>query len=143
MPLGPVELLAIKFPKDHVGDDVASALRSLVDSGTIRVIDLLIAKKDGAGNVTMSEINDLDDEDYAALDPVVSDVSGLLSREDVNQFSSLLENNSSAAVMLFENTWATHFRDAVLQAKGQVLYNERIPHAVVEEVVAKSQQPIA
>ena len=61
----------------------------------------------------------------------------------MNQFSSLLENDSSAAVMLFENTWATHFRDAVLQAKGQVLYNERIPHAVVEEVVAKSQQPIA
>ncbi|HEV8192098.1 MAG TPA: DUF6325 family protein [Ktedonobacterales bacterium] len=143
MPLGPVELLAVKFPRKRVQGDVASALRELVESGTIRIIDLLIARKDAAGNVTMSEINDLDDEDYAAINPIVSDLTGMLSREDVNQLSSLMENDSSAAVMLFENTWATRFRDAVVHANGQVLYNERIPRAVVDEVVALSEQPLA
>jgi hypothetical protein len=143
MPLGPVELLAIRFPGEHVQGDVASALRELVESGTIRVIDLLIARKDAAGNVTMSELNDLDDEDCAAIDPIVSDVAGLLSRDDVAQLSSLMESDSSAAVMLFENAWATRFRDAVVHANGQVLYNERIPRAVVDEVVALSEQPLA
>jgi len=36
--------------------------------------------------------------------------------------------------MLFENTWATQFRDAVLQADGQLLLSERIPHSVIEAV---------
>lgn len=143
MPLGPVELLAIRFPGEHVQGDVASALRELVENGTIRIIDLLIARKDAAGNVTMSEINDLDDEDYATINPIVSDITGLLSREDVDQLSSLMENDSSTAVMLFENAWATRFRDAVVRANGQMVYNERIPRVVVEEVVALSEQPIA
>ncbi len=143
MPFGPVELLAIRFPREHVKGDVADALRELVESGAIRVIDLLIVRKSASGDISMSELNDLDDEDYAAIDPIVSDVSGLLSREDVEQLSSLLENDSSAAVMLFEDTWATRFRDAVARARGQVLFNERIPRAVVEQVIALSEQPIS
>lgn len=143
MSLGPVELLVIRFPSAHVKGDVASALKELVESGTIRVIDLLMVRKDAEGNVTMSEINDLDDEDYAALDPVVSGITGLLSREDVDQLSSLLENNSSAGLMLFEDVWATRFRDAVASANGQVLYIERIPRAVVDQVIALSEQPTA
>ncbi len=143
MPFGPVELLAIRFPREHVKGDVADALRELVESGAIRVIDLLIVRKSASGDISMSELNDLDDEDYATIDPIVSDVSGLLSREDVEQLSSLLENDSSAAVMLFEDTWATRFRDAVARARGQVLFNERIPRAVVEQVIALSEQPIS
>jgi hypothetical protein len=38
-----------------------------------------------------------------------------------------MENNSSAALMLFEKTWATRFRDAVLNAKGEFIMIERIP----------------
>jgi hypothetical protein len=143
MPFGPVELLAIRFPREHVKGDVADALRELVESGAIRVIDLLIVRKSASGDISMSELNDLDDEDYAAIDPIVSDVSGLLSREDVEQLSSLLENDSSAAVMLFEDAWATRFRDAVARARGQVLFNERIPRAVVDQVIELSEQPIA
>ena len=143
MPLGPVELLAVKFPRERVQGDVANALRDLVESGTIRVIDLLIVRKNAQGVVTMSELDDLDAEDYAAIDPLVSDITGLLSREDVDQLSSLMDNDSSAAVLLFENTWATHFRDAVVNAHGEVLYNERIPRVVVDEVIALSERPIA
>lgn len=141
MPLGPVELLAIKFPKDHVSGQVAAALQDLIAKGTIRVIDLLVASKDSAGNITIRELNDLDEEDYAALDPIASEIDGLLSREDVERLSSLMVNDSTTALMLFEDTWATRFRDAVESESGQLLYSERIPRAVVDEVIALGQQP--
>jgi len=38
--------------------------------------------------------------------------------------------------MLFENIWATAFRDAVLKANGQLLFSDRIPNQVIEEVMA-------
>lgn len=143
MSLGPVELLVIKFPDVRVKGEVATALRDLVVSDTIRIIDLLLVRKDADGNVTLREINELDDEDYVVMDPIVSDISGLLSRDDVEQLADLLDNGSTAGVMLFEDTWATHFQDAVLRAHGQVLYSERIPHAVIEEAAALSAQPTA
>ncbi len=56
--------------------------------------------------------------------------------------SGALENNSSAGVLLFENVWATRFRDAVVNANGQLILSERIPRSVIEAVTAaKEAQP--
>ena len=51
-----------------------------------------------------------------------------------------MENNSAAAVMLFENVWATQFRDAVVNAKGEIIMIERIPRQVIEEVKAAREK---
>lgn len=139
MPIGPVELLMVKFPGNQFKGEIVPALTELVEGGTIRVIDILFVNKDSDGLVEMVEINDLDDDDFTRFDPVVEDVTGLLSEEDIQLLSVSLEPNSSAAMMLFENTWATRFRDAVLDAKGELVLNERIPHAVIEEMLATSE----
>ena len=39
--------------------------------------------------------------------------------------------------MLFENTWATRFVDAVSNARGEVVLNERIPRSVIQELTAE------
>jgi Family of unknown function (DUF6325) len=140
MSLGPVELLIVSFPGNQFKGEIAPALKELVDNGTIRVIDILFVNKDENGKVEMVEINDLDDDDLSTFDPVVSDVTGLLTEDDIQHLSKLLDNNSSAAMMLFENTWATKFRDALLNANAQLVLNERIPRAVIEEVAAAREQ---
>lgn len=137
MSLGPVELLVIKFPGNQFSGEIAPALKELVDSGTIRVLDLIFARKDKDGNVVVLELNDLDDNDYAAFDPLVDNLSGTLTEDDARQLAATLERNSSAGIMLFENTWATKFRDAVLRANGKLVLNERIPHAVIEKLIAE------
>jgi hypothetical protein len=86
----------------------------------------------------MTEIADMDDVDHSLLDPLVADVSGLISEEDVQDIGASLDHNSFAALMLFENIWAIAFRDAVLKADGQLLLSDRIPNAVIEEVMAQS-----
>ncbi len=143
MALGPVELLLVKFPGNQFKGEIVPALEELVDNNTIRIIDLLFAKRDNQGNLKVLELNDLDKDTYAAFDPIVSDLAGLLTKEDMEKLANGLENNSSAALMLFENTWATRFRDAVLNAHGQVLFNERIPRAVVEEAMREPERAAA
>jgi hypothetical protein len=136
MPLGPIELLEIRFPGNQFRGEIAAALKELVETGTIRIIDILFLIKDQQGTVTMLEINQLDDDDYNAFDPVVSEVTGLLSEDDVRRIASGLVYKSSVGVMLFENVWATRFASAVANARGEVLLNERIRRAVIDEVVA-------
>jgi hypothetical protein len=136
MSLGPVEMLCIKFPSNSVKDEITSALKVLVENKTIRIIDILFVKKSESGEVTMSEIDDLE-VDHSILDPIIADITGLISEEDVQTMSQALCNDSFAALMLFENIWATAFRDAVVDAKGELLFSERIPNSVVEEVIAE------
>jgi hypothetical protein len=135
MAIGPVELLVVKFPGNQFTGEIAPALRELVEGGTIRVIDILFVNKDEKGKVEMADINDLDDDDFTQFDPVVQDMTGMLTQDDVQYFAAALEPNSSMAMMLFENTWATKFRDAVLKAKGELVVNERIPKHVIDEML--------
>lgn len=140
MSLGPVEMLCVKFPDTFVKDDIASALRALVENKTIRIIDILFIKKSENGDVTINEIDEVGDVDYSLFDPLIADIMGLIAEEDVQTIAQSLDNNSFAALMLFENTWATAFRDAVVNAKGQLLLNERIPSDVIEDVMAAQAQ---
>ena len=136
MSYGPIELLVVKFPGNQFKGEIAPALRDLVETGTIRVIDIVFVNKDENGVVEAVEINDLDDNDFSKFDPVVSDVTGLLSPEDIQQLSEGLDNDSSGALMLFENTWARTFVDALRNANAELIFNERIPRKVIEEVLA-------
>ena len=101
MSSGPVELLMIKFPGNRFSGEIASALTELVESGTIGLIDILFVRKDEYGGLAVLEINDLDDDDYTVFDPIVADISGLLTEEDARHLSDALEIDSSAGLMVF------------------------------------------
>ena len=82
------------------------------------------------------EINDLEAEMFGLFNPIVSDVTELLSSEDAEQLGDELENNSSAVLMLFENTWATRLADALRNAQGELVMSERIPRVVIDQLLA-------
>jgi hypothetical protein len=136
MSVGPVEIIVIKFPGNRFSGEIAPALAELVEAGLIRVFDILFASKGEDGEVAVQEIAELDEETYAAFDPLIGEISGLLTPDDVRQLTSKMENNSSAGLMLFENVWATRFRDAVVSANGELILSERVPRAVIEELLA-------
>jgi Family of unknown function (DUF6325) len=139
MSLGPIEMLVVKFPGNQFKGEIAPALAELVETGTIRVIDFVFIQKDADGSLTSVELADLDPEAASVYASAVDDVSGTLSEDDIIELGGLLENNSSAGLMLFENVWATRFADAVRNASGEVILSERIPRAVIEEVMAGSE----
>ena len=138
MSLGPIEFLALKFPGNEFRGEILPALADLVEAETIRIIDLLFVQKTAEGTVRVIELADLGEDDYLAYEEVVSEVSGMLSHDDGREIAKALEPNSSAALLLFENVWATRFVDAVANANGEVIVSERIPRAMVQEMVAEA-----
>jgi hypothetical protein len=136
--IGPVEFLALKFPGNQFRGEILPALTNLVEADTIRVVDLLFVQKSANEEVRVIELTDLGTDDFAAFDMIVSQVSGLIGHDDAQMVANALEPNSSAALMLFENVWALRFVDAVADAKGEVLMSERIPRAMLDEMVASA-----
>jgi hypothetical protein len=139
MSLGPVEILAVEFPVNKFTGEIGSALTKLVEKGTIRIIDLVFVSRDEAGGVHSRELTEAEPDLLMTWDPLVDETLGLLSSDDIEQIGRSLAPNSSAAVMLFENTWATEFRDAVVRANGRLVLNERIPKAIVDRMQAASE----
>ena len=133
--MGPIEILIIGFPGNKFTGEVAPALAELVESGQIRVIDLVFVAKDPAGDVVAVELSDVDKATSAAFQPYVDEPSGMLSDEDIEDIAVALEPNSSAAILLFEHVWATKFQQAVLGAGGVLIDSIRIPKEVVDAVV--------
>jgi hypothetical protein len=141
MPIGPVELLVVKFPGNQFTGDILPAMGELVESGMVRIIDMLLIAKDAQGVVRILEFDDLEPDAFAGWAPLVTSVRPMLNEDDAHQFAGLLENNSSAGVVLFENIWATRFADAIGKANGEVVLNERIPRAAIEEIAAAIGEP--
>ncbi|MFO7532383.1 MAG: DUF6325 family protein [Candidatus Limnocylindrales bacterium] len=133
MAYGPAELIVVKFPGNQFRGEIAPALGDLIDAGTIRLIDLLFVMKDTDGSVTYLEAGEVFPDGPLAGVLAESD-DGFISDEDVDDIAPEIEPGSSAAVMLFEHLWAAEFTQAIRNAGGELIYNERIPAAVVEEV---------
>ena len=59
--LGPVDYLVVEFPPgaSHFTGEMAAEPAKLVDSGTIRLLDLVILVKDADGAIEALEIEDL------------------------------------------------------------------------------------
>ena len=136
MGIGPVEYMILAFPGNKFKGEIVPALAELVDSGTIRVIDLAFVIKDADGSVAMLEMGDLDSEVYQAFDAITSDTLGLLNEEDLMAAGEELEPNSSAALLVWEDLWAAPFAAAVKKAGGVLLAHDRIPIDVLEAVLS-------
>lgn len=138
MPLGPIEVLVIAFPGNRFTGEILPELERLTEAGTITVVDGLFVSCDGDGQVAFAEFGQVDaNESVAALATVLDQVESLISDEDVDQLAAGLEPNSSAAILVFEHTWAKNLRDAVVGSGGLLAANFRVPGLVVEELLAE------
>lgn len=139
MPWGPVEWIVIEFPGSRFTGEIIPALAALVDSGTVRIIDLLVVHKDDAGVAHAAELDTLDPAESVLFEPLDGEVLGLLSDEDVAEAAADLAPGSTAAMLVWENVWATTFATAVREAGGRLVAAERVPYDVVEAAVAAAE----
>jgi hypothetical protein len=125
--LGPVDYLVVEFPAGHSNftGEMAAELKSLVDGGTIRVLDLLVMQKDDDGTVEAFEIDDLEGVDE--LRGLETHVAEILAADDVTNLAAAMEPGSTAGVLVWENRWAAPFASAARRAGGQLVASGRIP----------------
>src|SRR4051794_32697075 len=141
--LGPLELLALKFPGNQFTEEIIAALDDLVQRGAKRIVDVVFASKSQSGELRMLELADLDGESFAALEPLVDDILGILSEEDVWRMGAVLQNGSSAGLILFEDTWARRLSEAVERAHGEVVFREPVPEALVGRILTAQRAAYA
>jgi uncharacterized membrane protein len=126
--IGPVEYLVVAFPGSRFKGEIAPALAELVDSQTIRIIDLALVAKDENGEVVAFEVSDLDPEVQEALARMGAEETGLFNEDDLRAAAEEIEPGSSAALLVWEDVWATRLTNAIRNADGVVLDLGRIPH---------------
>ena len=107
--LGPVDWIVVEFPGSKFNGEIAPALQDLVQRGTVRVLDLLMLKKDTDGSLEAFELSDLDPSEVGELRAYEKSLAMLLSEDDVTAVAAAVEPGSSAAVLVWENLWAAPF----------------------------------
>lgn len=132
MEMGPIDYLLVEWPGRQPNGEVAPHLVDLVDCGLIRILDLAFVAKDEDGTVAGLDLADLGDG-AAELTIFEGASSGLLGDDDLSEAGAALEPGTSAALLVFENTWAAPFAAAVRRSGGQLVASGRIP---VDDVLA-------
>ena len=129
--MGPIDYLIVEWPGRQPTGEAVPHLVDLVDRGLIRIVDLAFIAKAEDGSVTRLELADLGDE--VAFSVFEGASSGLLSEEDTDEAANALEPGTSAALLVYENSWAAPFASALRRTGAQLIASGRIPiDAVVE-----------
>jgi hypothetical protein len=149
--LGPVDYLVVEFPGSNFNGEILPELAALVDSGTVRVLDLVLIKKQEDGTFEGFEFDDIESGSLGELRELERELADLLSEDDIVAVADALEPGSTAALLVYENSWAAPFAAAVRRSGGQLVANGRIPvqaligaleleiEAEIEEVVEEEE----
>jgi len=132
--MGPVDYLMIKLPGNTFSGKGAPELLKLQNQGIIRVIDMVFIVKDENGKLVTSEAVDLTEEARAAFKELSKNTREWFSQGDIEEIAASLPNNSTAGLLLFENVWATQFKEDLLEMKAEVIDTGRIPPENIQKV---------
>lgn len=131
----------------------------------MRVIDLLVVRKDSLGNVMTTTASDLDFEEATEFGSYVGSLAGYKSggeegmdygaiagaaeladghvfdEGDVFRVTQSLPNDTSAALVLIEHRWAKSLLASVERAGGLELSNDWLHHDDVLTITPPVEQP--
>jgi uncharacterized membrane protein len=128
---GPVELHLVGFEGERPDPGVIQALTELLESGLLRLLDVVLIARSDDGDVSVTEIDDQDD----LFGDLVLEAVGLAGDEDVAEFAELVPPGGSAALFVLELAYARTLASR-LDASGAVLLrSERIPAPIVNAIV--------
>jgi uncharacterized membrane protein len=141
MAIGPVQILVVGFADPQFKGDVLAAFRRLRENDIVRLIDLVVVRKDDDGNVEKFEQTDLSPDELEELGATIGALIGLgfgadqetmeagarfgaeaIASSDEMSDSWYVDDaipaGTAAAIALIEHRWAIPFRDAIQSAGG-------------------------
>jgi uncharacterized membrane protein len=160
--IGPIQMMTVAFDGNHFKGEILPELERLKRENIVRIVDMLMVRKDSVGDVMVTTGSDLDWEEAVALGSYIGALQGfaaegpegidrgamagaaefadghLFDEDDVFRVSAALPNNMSAALVLFEHLWSKGLVDSVARADGIVLANEWVN---VETIISTAHDP--
>jgi hypothetical protein len=125
--IGPIDYLVVEFPGSKMTGEGLPLLVELVESGTIRILDLVFVTRELDGSMNAVEISDFDKDGELDLAIFEGASSGLLGDDDLAEATSVIEPGNSAGVLVYENAWAAPFAAALRRDGAQLVASGRIP----------------
>ncbi len=139
--LGPVDYLVVEFPGSNFNGEILPELVDLVQRGIVKVLDLVLIKKEEDGSFEAFEFDDIEDGVLGELREIERELADVLSEEDVASVAEALEPGSTAGLLVYENLWAAPFASAVRRSGGQLIANGRIPvQALIAAIDAEDDE---
>jgi hypothetical protein len=127
--IGPIDLVVIAFPPGApMTGEGAALLVDVVESGVIRVLDVLFVTKNEDETFSGFEARDLQPGTVGDFHVLEGASVGLLGDEDAATAADSIAPGTSAVLILYENRWAAPFAGALRRAGGVIVDNQRIPH---------------
>ena len=154
---GPIQMWSFVFDGNKFKGEILPELERLKKERVIRLIDLLVVRKDSTGAITTLTSTDLDWEEAASFGALIGALigwgsggtDGLTSGAiagaseladghlfDENSRRALADSvppNSTAAIALVEHIWAKPLQAAIARAQGTELGNEWLR---IDELIA-------
>jgi uncharacterized membrane protein len=164
--MGPIQMLSLAFPGNRFRGEILPELDRLKKAEIVRIIDLLLVRKDELGNVLVTTASDLDWQEAVSFGSYVGALAGyaaagpagieqgamagaaeladghLFNQDDVFRVTQALPKNMSAVLVLLEHLWAKPLLDAVDRAAGVELSNDWIRPEEIVSVVHREMPPV-
>jgi uncharacterized membrane protein len=130
---GPIDYIIVGFEGNNFDGSILKALAEAIDSGVIGLVDLALVTKDADGNTSLINIADLGDSYAVDFVETYKSSDKQISEDDVDEMADLLENNTSAGLLVIEQLWAKPLKEAIINANGVLVAKGRIhPDAEAE-----------
>ena len=164
--MGPIQMTTFAFPGNRFRGEILPELERLKREGIVRIVDLVLVRKDSLGNTMVTTASDLDWEEAVSFGSYVGALAGyaaagpagiekgsmagaaeladghLFDEDNVFRVTQALPNDMSAVLVLIEHLWAKPLLDAVDRANGIELTNDWLRPEEIVSVVHKSAPPV-
>jgi hypothetical protein len=135
---GPIDFVLMEFPEQEPSGKVAAELLELVESGTVRLYDVIAVTKGVDGGYSEVDLAGLADV-HEGFGRFAGARSGLLADEDVAEVAGAMEPGTIGVLIVYENAWAIPFVAAASEAGGQVIASARITADDVMEALEAAE----
>jgi Family of unknown function (DUF6325) len=126
--LGPIDWVIVEWPPGREPNGKGlDMIVDLTERGIIRVLDIAFVRKNEDGSVSGGAIGDFDADGTLDLALFEGASSGVLGQEDYDEAGTALEAGASAAILVYENTWAAPFATNLRKTGARLVDSGRIP----------------
>lgn len=119
--LGPVDFLAIEFPRRQLTSPGFEQLLALADQGVVGILDMEFITKDADGRSQKVDIWEFAVPEGVDLSAWAGASSGLIDDSDVAEISAAMRPGSVAVVVIYENRWVLGLVDTWRRAGARLI----------------------
>jgi hypothetical protein len=113
-----VQLLVIGFDQPGVHDGVLAELGRVDGNHAVRILDVLLVRKDAEGVVERADASDIGGTLVQRLVGLDADEAASSADDELWSLDDAIPNDSQALIVLVEHRWAIGTRDAIRAAGG-------------------------